>query len=43
MDELIDRIEVKQNKEIHIHLAYADPYKPLLDCVDEAGEVPNVS
>lgn len=41
MEELIDRICVNENKEINISLNYADPYKPLMDCLEESEAIPN--
>lgn len=41
MDELVNHVRVNKNKEIYIQLNYADPYKPLMDCMEKAEGLQN--
>lgn len=42
MDELVESIRVYSDKRIKINLNYADPYKPLMDYLEEIGVMRDV-
>ena len=43
LDALVDKIYVSESKTIKIDLKYCDPYKPIMDYLQEVEVIANVS